>query len=58
MLAGYGQEGLRMRRPTNSRGDESTNTTESIQQQNVAGVPIKIVAVLCLLSFLLAYLFF
>jgi len=58
MLAGYGQEGLRMRRPTNSRGDESTNTTESIQQQNVAGVPIQIVAVLCLLSFLLAYLFF
>jgi hypothetical protein len=58
-IAAYAQEGgLRMRKSTGSSKDDSRATTELIQQQTAAGVPIQVVAVLCLVSFLLAYLFF
>jgi hypothetical protein len=58
-IATYAQEGgLRMRNSTGSSKDDSRATIENIQQQTAAGVPIQVVAVLCLVSFLLAYLFF
>lgn len=42
-----------------SRERITTGTTDmSIQQQTADGVPVQIVAALCLLSFLLAYFFF
>lgn len=51
--------GLRMR-----KSDSTAATTSSAEASNLAtvqgsqGVPIQIVAALCLLSFLLAYIFF
>lgn len=60
-LASYAQEsGLRLRKPAG--GQEATTpegTTEVAQRAHATeGVPIQIVAALCLISFLLAYLFF
>jgi len=60
-LASYGQEGgLRLRKSTG--GQDATvagGPTEVARNvQTTEGVPIQIVAALCLISFLLAYLFF
>jgi hypothetical protein len=59
-ISSYSQEGgLRMRKA--AKGDTSNATVNAIshQAQEVAqGVPLQIVAALCLVSFLLAYLFF
>jgi hypothetical protein len=57
------QEGLRQRKSGNSeRGsnEEDTPTARNItlQRAPVEGVPVQIVAALCLISFLLAYFFF
>jgi len=60
-IASYGQEGgLRLRKAVGAAGDDSTTGTTdiSVRQQSSEGVPVQIVAALCLLSFLLAYLFF
>ncbi|KAI9729916.1 MAG: phosphatidylinositol-binding protein scs2 [Claussenomyces sp. TS43310] len=60
-IASYGHEGgLRMRKAIGATGDDSTTGTTdmSVRQQSSEGVPVQIVAALCLLSFLLAYLFF
>ena len=59
-IASYGQEGgLRMRKATGATGDSPTTTTDvGARQVASEGVPMQIVALLCLLSFLLAYLFF
>ncbi|KAL9102789.1 MAG: hypothetical protein Q9163_002107 [Psora crenata] len=56
-------QGLRQRRTDavdpDSRERISTGTTAmGVQQQPATGVPVKVVAVLCLLSFLLGYFFF
>ena len=59
-IASYGQEGgLRMRKAV-SGGAETSNTPSDVgvRQNTSEGVPVQIVAALCLLSFLLAYLFF
>jgi hypothetical protein len=59
-IALYGQEGgLRMRKVVGATGDSTTLTTDvGARQATSEGVPVQIVALLCLLSFLLAYLFF
>lgn len=59
-IASYGQEGgLRMRRAVGATGDSTASTTDvGVRQAASEGVPVQIVALLCLLSFLLAYLFF
>jgi len=54
-------EGLRQRKPETSSGDKglsSGSTSMGVQQTPAGGVPVQIVAGLCLLSFLLAYFFF
>jgi hypothetical protein len=54
------QGGLRQRK-TNASNNEKADATglqATIQQQAPGGVSVQIVAVLCLLSFLLAYFFF
>jgi hypothetical protein len=58
-IASYSQEGgMRMRKAAGASADTATATAESDQQQATEGVPVQIVAALCLLSFLLAYMFF
>ena len=57
------EQGLRQRKADavnqDSRERISTGTTGmGVQQQPADGVPVQIVAALCLLSFLLAYFFF
>jgi hypothetical protein len=53
-------QGLRQRKSDAVVQDEekSTTTVRDVQTQHVDGVPVQIVAFLCLLSFLLAYFFF
>ena len=53
-------EGLRQRKPPgDGKGQGAIGaTTTQIQQQVTEGVPVQVVAALCLLSFLIAYLFF
>ena len=58
-IASYAQEGgVRMRKV--AKGETSNETVNQIAQrvQTNQGVPLQVVAALCLLSFLLAYLFF
>jgi hypothetical protein len=58
-IASYAQEGgLRMRKV--AKGETSNETVNDIAHrvQATQGVPLQVVAALCLLSFLLAYLFF
>ncbi len=59
-IASYSQEaGLRMRKV--AKGETSNETVNNLAQQvqqSTQGVPLQIVAALCLISFLLAYLFF
>jgi hypothetical protein len=58
-IASYAQEGgLRMRKV--AAGETGNKTVDDVmhQVQQSQGVPLQIVAALCLLSFLLAYLFF
>ena len=58
-IASYSQEGgLRMRKAAEASADTATATADSVRQQVAEGVPVQIVAALCLLSFLLAYMFF
>ena len=57
-IASYAQEGgLRMRKA--AKGESGSKVDEVVNQiQTTQGVPLQIVAILCLVSFLLAYLFF
>ena len=58
-IASYAQEGgMRMRKV--AKGETSNETVNEIAHrvQNSQGVPLQVVAALCLVSFLLAYLFF
>lgn len=58
-IASYAQEGgMRMRKV--AKGETSNETVNQIAHrvQTNQGVPLQVVAALCLLSFLLAYLFF
>jgi len=59
-IASYSQEaGLRMRNV--AKGETSNETVNNLAHQvhqSTQGVPLQIVAALCLISFLLAYLFF
>lgn len=60
-IASYAQEGgLRMRKV--AKGETSNETVnqvaQKVQQSGAQGVPLQIVAALCLVSFLLAYLLF
>jgi hypothetical protein len=58
-IASYSQEGgLKMRKAAGASADTVAASADSVRQQAVEGVPVQIVAALCLLSFLLAYLFF
>ncbi|UKZ75018.1 hypothetical protein TrVFT333_002690 [Trichoderma virens FT-333] len=59
-LANYKNSGLRQRNAKGSSETEKKSGGALAQQtkQGVEGVPVKIVAILCLLSFLLAYVFF
>jgi len=59
-IASYSQEGgLRLRKVVNGEtSNETVNEISTKLQQGAEGVPVQIVAALCLLSFLLAYLFF
>jgi hypothetical protein len=58
-IASYSQEGgLRMRKAAGASADTVAASADSVRQQAAEGVPVQIVAALCLLSFLLAYLFF
>lgn len=54
--------GLKQRKPAASSSDEKTVTAsqalEQAQRQGTEGVPVQIVAILCLICFLLAYFFF
>jgi len=58
-IAGYAQEGgLRMRKV--AKGETSNETVNAVANKlnSNQGVPLQIVAALCLISFLLAYLLF
>jgi hypothetical protein len=58
-IAGYANEGgLRMRKV--AKGETSNETVNAVANKVNAnqGVPLQIVAALCLISFLLAYLLF
>lgn len=54
--------GLKQRRTIDSTSDEKSATPAQAlaqaQRQGTEGVPVQIVAILCLVSFLLAYFFF
>ncbi|KAI1840371.1 hypothetical protein JX266_013424 [Neoarthrinium moseri] len=54
------QSGLRQRKPAEDKSSSAQSGAPLAQQvrQGTEGVPVKITAVLCLVSFLLAYLFF
>ncbi|KAH0565944.1 hypothetical protein GP486_000665 [Trichoglossum hirsutum] len=63
LLKEKSEQGLRQRKTDAvNQGAQERVTTETadlgVQQQSVEGVPVQVVAALCLLSFLLAYLFF
>jgi hypothetical protein len=59
IIASYSQEGgLKMRKAAGASADTATAAADSVRQQAAEGVPVQIVAALCLLSFLLAYMFF
>jgi hypothetical protein len=58
-IAAYAQEGgLRLRKA--AKGETSNETVNQVAHriQATQGVPLQVVAALCLVSFLLAYLFF
>jgi len=57
-IASYADEGgLRMRKV--AKGETGNKTVDDVAHRvQAAGVPLHIVAALCLVSFLLAYLFF
>ncbi|KIM95150.1 hypothetical protein OIDMADRAFT_206175 [Oidiodendron maius Zn] len=58
-IASYAQEGgLRMRKA--AQGESGSKVVDEVvnQIQTTQGVPLQIVAILCLVSFLLAYIFF
>ncbi|KAL7949394.1 PapD-like protein [Trichoderma barbatum] len=59
-LANYKSGGLRQRNVKGSSETDKSSGGALAQQakQGVEGVPVKIVAILCLISFLLAYVFF
>lgn len=59
-VASYSQDGgLRLRKAVGASGEGSTAISDvSARQATVEGVPVPIVAALCFLSFLLAYLLF
>jgi len=60
-IASYGQEGgLRLRKAAGVSGDSVSGAANDVatRLQGSEGVPVQIVAALCLFSFLLAYLFF
>jgi len=59
-IASYTQEsGLRLRKVAEGKtSNETVNQLAHQVQAAPAGVPLQIVAALCLISFLLAYLFF
>lgn len=60
-LANYKNGGLRQRNVKGSSDGEKSPAGGAMAQQTkqvVEGVPVKIVAIMCLLSFLLGYLFF
>lgn len=60
-LASFSQDGgLRLRKNGGGEGEPVPGATTEVAQnvQTTEGVPIQIVAALCLISFLLAYLFF
>lgn len=53
--------GLKQRKPATTSDEKSTSPGQAlaqVQPRGTEGVPIQIVAILCLLSFLLAYFFF
>lgn len=54
------QEGLRQRKGISAAEDvpSTAEVAAAIRPQGTEGVPVQIVAVLCLVSFLLAYFFF
>lgn len=54
------QEGLRQRKATstdNKTGPKPAELSETVRA-GTEGVPVKLAAILCFLSFMLAYLFF
>ena len=58
-IANYAQEGgIRMRKVAQGETGNKTVNDVAHRVQNAQGVPLQIVAALCLVSFLLAYLFF
>jgi hypothetical protein len=58
-IASYAQEGgLRMRKVAKGETNNATVNDIALRVQGTQGVPLQVVATLCLLSFLLAYLFF
>ncbi|KAL6864098.1 PapD-like protein [Trichoderma novae-zelandiae] len=58
-LANYKNSGLRQRNVKAGESEKSSGAALAQQtKQVVEGVPVKIVAILCLVSFLLAYVFF
>lgn len=59
MLTEQANEGLRQRKATTSSTNSASSGTSGLAiQQSPGGVPVPLVAALCLLSFLLAYLLF
>jgi hypothetical protein len=63
LLKEKGEQGLRQRKTDSVNQDVRERVTTGtagldVQQQSIEGVPVQVVAALCLLSFLLAYLFF
>jgi hypothetical protein len=58
-IAAFSQEGgLRMRKVAQGETSNATVNEVATKLQGAEGVPVQIVAALCLLSFLLAYMFF
>ena len=60
-IASFSQDGgLRLRKNGGGESESAPGATTEVAQnvQTTEGVPIQIVAALCLISFLLAYLFF
>ncbi|RAL65310.1 hypothetical protein DID88_000878 [Monilinia fructigena] len=58
-IASYAEQGgLKMRKVANGETSNETVNEVAAKLQGVEGVPVQVVAALCLLSFLLAYFFF
>lgn len=59
-MAGQGEQGLRQRNAgsANNKGASSQNLATGMQRPPAGGVPVQVVAGLCLLCFLLAYYLF